>query len=854
MAEQPKDPFEAELARRTPQDPFEAELRKRNQTLGGTAVDVGTQFAANIPKGVAELGMLIPRGLTWATGLGKEQIQEADKQIASVMPEPQTTAGRYAGAAGEAVGSAVVPGALMLRAARALPAVAPAGEGFLTRHLLRPMSTMSTRGVAASEAAMASGAGLAQEGAKDAGYGPVGQIAAGLVGGALPALGAAPLRAIGQRVEQTRVGWNPHAKVAGGLGEEGLDELARATAVGATGMRPAESDRVINILGQEMVRTGGDRQAAYNATVQRLMQEHGLSQAGAVDNIQRVMRAQLDNELMLGEYPTVAGTDLRLRPQGGRTATTVMEDLDAANAMRNPAQAQAARIAADPGHRVDAPTHWMLDTTANAGTPGASQTIRDAINNRLGNLTAQTERTITSWMPPGMRTPEAVEAALERIRAAGRAAYRNVYNNPDTTNYGLMTPLLQRTVERHLNRLAGMGAERREAMRRALDELYIERPTGFNERAALPGTQDELASLRMAIREARRQIAESPARRAELTQLINQWSREADRLGEQARILKRDASPATQTYLMPTLEQLQNARTAIRGMIRRGTEAEQQALGPLYRDLTRIMERASPGRPRDPNLPVSATNPMEGGWRQANRQWADLAIDEVAQELGQNLATRASPNFREQMRQFRGLAPEAQDFVRVELAQQFQDMLVNGKTAEQIFKTDHVKQLVRTVFGDEAAVAMRRMVRDQQVAGRSRDMMHGSPTQPRQARQAAMNADIDLLANAEVPTSVGGFLAALKRHTIDRMKHNRNEGIADILTTPVRDTPAMAQQIEQLRQAAARAAAAARERPSMFDSPGNAGRFAPVVGPLGEDAYYDENGLPNINIRRPSRP
>src|SRR5690606_25670605 len=87
--------------------------------------------------------------------------------------------------------------------------------------------------------------------------------------------------------------------------------------------------------------------------------------------------------------------------------------------------------------------------------------------------------------------------------------------------------------------------------------------------------------------------------------------------------------PNGQRVIMPSLQMAQDMRGSIRGMIsaaeRLGRSHIVNTLQPLYRDMTRIMERASPA------------------WARANRRWADMRIAERARELGEAFAERAGP-------------------------------------------------------------------------------------------------------------------------------------------------------------------------------------------------------------------
>lgn len=727
----------------------------------------------------------------------------------------ETDAGRYAGSVGEVVGSSVLPSAGLVGNAQRLAALAPTTAPRAIGQTVGASYAAAPGRAVAADAIAATGAGIGQQAAKDMDFGETGQMVGGILGGVTPFALAAPFTAGSRAVQKARATSDPHAKVAASLGEgQSVDDVAHSTAVGYTGIDPANNyaQRVLDTLGQEMVAANGHRPTALAATLRRLETEGNVSAATARDQLRRVVNAQGDNELMLGEYPAVMGSNEATR---GRNADVLMRELDTANNMPNAAAANRHRIDNDPGRIEDAGTHWMMDTVANAGSGPSSQLVRNAVENRVAALQRQMQDRIQSWAPHGADTND-VEQALNRMRQAGRAAYRAVYDAPGGTavDYNRLHSLLPRVVERYERRAAGLGAEHSKALRDALDQLYVERPAGVVAREELPALEDQLARARQIVREARRQRAPK--------EMTDQAARYAEGLAEDLRLTRRDATPATQRYLLPTLEQLQNARGALRGKRQEFTQAGRTdiadvVLGPLYRDITRVMERSSPA------------------WRVANRQWADLQLDVVARELGENIGLQAGPRFREQMREFNQLALQAQDFVRVEVAQKFIDKIANmgdGENLAKLFKTPHIRHLVRTMFGEEAAVDMRRIARDNKAAAKTKGMMGGSPTQPRLARQQEMNADIQLLEATKLPTSVGGFLEALKKYTIGRLIERRNRQIAGILTTPMRDTAAVAENLERMR--AARALAERYARPPIRQT-GIAGQAGSILAPYDND-------------------
>ncbi len=885
------NPFEDELRRRgkAPDpgapggDPFAEELARRQQERSGQPAGFVPPPEHTAGEQIGEAGEYLVRGankglLDFLT-MPYQALRGASNEVAEGMrkhgtkslllpedaalpaveemsaykpflqqPKPKTDMGRYAQSVGEVIGSSVVPSAAVLRASEraaaaapaiaqripqtasgAAPAIPPQAQPGAFRSALQEMgeTIAANPGAAVKADVVAStGAGIAQEMAKDSGFGPAGQAVAGMVGGMAPSAVAAPFAMASRARRSAQATAAPHAKVADALRQQDMpiDDLAHSVAVGHTGLDPHNTyaQRVIDTLGEEMVRANGNRPAALQATLARLETEGGVAASTARDQLRRVVQSQAGNDLMLGEYPAVAAANAATRR---RDPGVIMRELDHANNMPNAEAANRHRLGYDPGRIEDAPSHWMLDTVANSGTGEASATVRNAIDNRVASMAQRMGNTIRSWAPFNADTYD-VHAALERMRQAGRAAYRAVYDAPGGTavNYPMLHGLLQRTVDRHLTRLGGLGGDHAAELRKAIDGLYNSRPAGTVAREAIPDLQDEVAALRGAVREGRRQGLPKDQ--------LDDMARRAEAAAEQLRLTRRDATPPTQQYLMPTLEQLQVMRSGIRRQMNDPTRPDLGVvLGPLYRDVTRVMERSSPR------------------WRVANQQWADLMLDDVARELGENIGFQAGPRFREQMREFSRLAPEAQNFVRVEVAQKFADKLANmgdGENLAKLFKTAHLKHLVRTMFGDDAAVQMRRISRDSNVATKSKGMMGGSPTQPRQARQAAMNADLDLLGQVDqIPTSLGGWLGAIKKYTIGRAQEKRNKEVAKILTTPVRNTAQMAEQIERLRQAQAVAEQYRQPRVRTRAVGAQIGNAAE-----GADDYFDEQGRLNVSIPR----
>jgi hypothetical protein len=367
-----------------------------------------------------------------------------------------------------------------------------------------------------------------------------------------------------------------------------------------------------------------------------------------------------------------------------------------------------------------------------------------------------------------------------------------------------------------------MGGDQLDAMRAALDRFFVARHQGVAGRAA--AEQNVLAPsmaasmLREDLRLAQRALAEARINRAP-RDVLAQMERGILDLKDGIATARRDASIFNRRTLTTSLEAAQNARSAIRGQIeaaRRGGRTDiATILQPLYDDITRVMERASPL------------------WARANRRWAEMRLEEVATELGDAFSKRAGPRYREQLRQFRQLAPEAQDIVRVHFVQQMLDQIENAvrlgsqQNLGRLFSTGHTRDAIRTILGDDAAVAVVRMVRDANVMARSQGMLRGSQTHRRGQVQQEQDADINAVV-AATNFDWGNWRQAAFQRLQEIFRERRNRSMGRTLTTPMRDMPAVAEQIELMRRAAERVRQANEPRLP----PASMRGVLPFVGPL----------------------
>jgi hypothetical protein len=467
--------------------------------------------------------------------------------------------------------------------------------------------------------------------------------------------------------------------------------------------------------------------------------------------------------------------------------------------------------------------------------------VRNAITQRAATLWERTRELIQRLSPPrldannrvvGYQTIQDVDDMLANVRRSGQADYDAVYNAPGglgpngqpVVNQGVLYGGLSAAVRRALGRMRNMGGDQLTTMREAIDRFYIApnqgvagramaqaQPNPLAARMASELLPDQIAQIRLALNEARRQRAPRD--------VVDQLSRQADDLIEQLRLTRRSAEIPNERTLTVSLEAAQNARSAIRGQIqaarRQGRDDLAAILQPLYDDITRVMERASPL------------------WARANNRWAEMRLEEVATELGDAFSKRAGPRYRQQLEQFQRLAPEAQDIVRVHFVQQMLDQIENAarlggeQNVGRLFALAHTRNAIRTILGDDAALEVARLVRDANVMARSQGMLRGSQTHRRGQVQAEQDADINAVVSA-ANFDWGNWKQAAFERLRALLRERRNRVVGRTITTPMRDMPAVAENIERMRQAAQRVEESGRPRLPPAAMRG----VLPFIGPL----------------------
>ena len=577
-----ENPFEGFAKPVEPSNPFEGFAKPVGKLKGSAldAIDIIKQFVTAVPRGVAQsldTGKLA-NPLTAAPNLARNYIHQkvfgtpeksTEDLVTSVVPKPEadTKAGEYAGTIGELVGGSALPGLGWLGAARGIAqrAVAQPATSFMGRMLQQAATQTAAnpgRAIAYDLASNVTG-GIAQQFVKDEGAGPVGQTVAAIGGGMLPAIPsmvAGPVnRFRGMMANQGQTG--AYNRLASQLPEGDVDTFANQIATGGMRNNQAIQRRTLDILGEEMERAGQDRGQAIQSTVNRIVQEAGVTPATARNHIRNLTQVHRDSPLMLAEYTAAAPSNAAIR------STRNVDNLDLRDVAR-PA---------------DSGTQQAIDYLANR--PGQSAiNVRNAVNERNLGMRDVMREGLEEFGPnvPGTARRATIEDLTQMQDGAQRAAklaYDQAANGtgpgmsgPGMTNTRLLVGLLPRILDRHTQRMYGRAGAPAESLRQAVDEFFITRPGG--QRIAmmdLPMLQDARASLRDRIDTARK---------------------------------------AGQTQIVTTLQ-------------------------PLYRDVTRLMERSNPH------------------WAHANRQWADMRLNDVARELGEAFNTKAGPQYREQVQQFR---------------------------------------------------------------------------------------------------------------------------------------------------------------------------------------------------------
>lgn len=692
-------------------------LDQDGPSVAESAADFAYQIPAGFNRGLNSIIAAPGEVMAWgAEKLGvapetADKLRWKNNPVSDFMTsgaQPTTTAGRYGEAVGQTLGAAAIPSAGIMAAAPRLAASAvPAAQMSTVRGAVQPIA----QGIAANpgtalsfDAAGAASSGIASQGAAEAGFGPVGQTLAGLAGGfapAVPAIATAGTRRMISRAMANQGEAGAYGSIVDDLGRP-VSQFADEIAAGGSRANVATNRRTLDILGEEMVRTNGDRQAAQAAAVARISSENGITPQAAQQHLRRLTAVHEDSPLMLGEYPAVAQSDVAQRM---RQAGNV--DLDEIGRVQ-PTAVQS-----------------TMDYLANNGNAQSAQMVRQSVARRQEDLAPSLQGVLADMGPQmqtGARTsrPRLIEDVADQITTAERLAsqeYRAAYQGPINNRYSIH--FLPQILQANLNRAALRAGEPRAAIERAINQFFITRANG-------------------------------------------------------------------QRLPMMTLQQLQDARASVRGQISEYTRAGRNdlvgAVQPIYRQITRLMERMSPD------------------WAVANRRWADARFDEVATELGDAFALKAGPRYREQVAEFRQLAPEAQDIVRVHFLQKLYDKfdnLADNASVAKMFASDQARGMIAELFGHQAAIDFTRAVRNTKVAESSQAMMGNSRTHMRGMTQKQKDAETGIV-TAISQGSVQNARNWLMERAAQLMTEHRNRPLASIVTTPLNDTAKVAEHLHRM--------------------------------------------------------
>lgn len=707
-------------------------IDKPTPTMGEIASDVGEQSVRGFNRGLNSV-LSLPGAIVggavdatkWAvdkaTGLDVPISGDAfrwnnpiSRTLESADHKPETTAGRYADQVGQALGASSIPTVgMMAKAAQpaqqATSTLGQVGQRVVDAYRANPGAAV------AADAVAATGAGVGQQAAEDMGFGAIGQTVGGVAGGLAPAAISAVTQGITQPIRralsnQGETGaYNQVAKSLDG----GIDQLASDVSTGASNLNAQVQRRTFDVLGEEMARANGNVPAAEAATLARLHQEFGLSQAQARTNLRNLASVHENSQLMLGEYPAVARADADTR------------------LVRN-------GVNFDDLNRTEvASTQGDLDYLLNNGTSRSAKVTGDAVVRRAENLAPAVRESLERAGPQvGNRPADITDAAamIETARQAASAEYRAAAANqrPFVNN-------LQRVLDAWNAQIGGRQSEVATKMREATD-LFVDHLPIPNANTGLPG-------------------------------------------------------PNTTLRTVTDLRDFINRRTQLNRMIDDSYVANPQTGTDDPTAVTRWLERFK----RHVDASVGAQNPE---WRVANQRWADMNLERRATRLGDIFATRAGPQYRQQIDEFNGLAPEAQNIVRIHFLQKLYDKIENlpdTASVSKLFSNDHNRNMIRSLLGEDAARDFIRTVRDARVAERTLRSMGDTRTATRIAKKEQMETESGIL-GAMKGANTRGLLDWVGKSIAQVAQERRNRPMADILTTPMSDTARVAQRVHEMRE------------------------------------------------------
>lgn len=435
----------------------EPQPQKESPGVLGYAADVGEQAIRGINKGLTNIATVPYRAVDWAVekitggqGLPDVETMPLYKQFLD-QPEARTTPGRYAAKAGEVVGASALPVATVMANAGRLAALAPTTTMRALGQTVGQNIVAAPGAAAALDIASGTTGGIAEQGAKEAGFGSTGQTIAGMAGSLIPGIGMAY-----RTPSNTQIGTATGRSVAQQRAEATARDVAAFDAQEVRPFGPAFNQGPVASVGKQLTET-----PLIGTPLRNNLDETYHDAAAAV--------ARLADNISPTATPESAGASLqssltRFRNAGlDELESSVVEGvgLPAVRAVRAP-DVMSAGAVRDANQA--APIRQAIDADVTQTTRGA---LVPTAQSRAQTLTARTTPTDLddNQLHALVRLPATETSAAARAEALYERAWRMVprmMRENNTANPNLISPVNTRTalgqIDNDLaNQIAGQG-------------------------------------------------------------------------------------------------------------------------------------------------------------------------------------------------------------------------------------------------------------------------------------------------------------------------------------------------------------------------------------------------------------
>lgn len=235
---------------------FGPQSPKESPGVWGYASDIGEQAVRGFNKGLTNVVTAPYRFLDWTAekvtggqGLPDVETMPLYKQYLE-KPEARTTPGRYAATVGEAVGASAVPMGMTMKAAPAWAALQPTTTANAVKQTIGQNIVAAPGAATALDVASSTTGGIASQGAQEAGFGPTGQMIAGVAGSLVPGVGLAY-----QSARQTPIGTPTGRNVAQQRADEAVRDAAAFEAHDVRPFGPAFNQGPVASVGKQLTET-----------------------------------------------------------------------------------------------------------------------------------------------------------------------------------------------------------------------------------------------------------------------------------------------------------------------------------------------------------------------------------------------------------------------------------------------------------------------------------------------------------------------------------------------------------------------------------------------------------------------